>query len=819
MTHEIGQAARSLVKRPGVAVPAIAVLAMGLGTFVAVSSVVERLLLRPIPARQLGSLVVGWETDPSEPDSLVEVSLPYFFDLRAQSRSFVEMAAFGSVNWSHEIPGAERLEQVPAAAVSASFFHTLGASPLLGRTFEPREDEPGAEPVLVLSYGLWQRRFSGDASVLGSTLPTGERIVGVMPRNFDYPQGAQLWKPVVGELESVRATMEPLAFRGLGVLYIVGRLGPGVSLDAARSELGDIAARLSLTDGFSTNGWRFALVPIVDHYLGTSTRRALEALAAAASLLLLLACANTALLLLAHTMERRNELAVRQALGASGTRLLLTASIRSLLVTSVACVAGSLMAMAALRGVAAYGPDNLPGIRDLGLDASSLVVGGLATLAVALIVTLAPAWYSLRQPVAPTLKRGAGAHTDPRGWALGRMLVGSEVAVAVVLLVGSALLVRSLDNLMQVDLGFDPDHTVSFSVDRRDAEGQPQQDPAFVEAFTQRLRALPDVAAAGAVFLRPLEHGPIGSDGWVLTEGTPLDRASVVANSVSVNWQVATPGYFRAIGTRIVTGRGFSEADSVDAPKVVVVSESVARRCWPGEDPLGKRLHTHGAAISFEDGRFFDVEWMEVIGVVEDARYRGIQRPRPAVYLSYLQAPSPPRHYVVRTHGDPLAVVDAARGAARSLDRTAIVGDVATLESLVDRALVPWRFTAVLLTGFAAVALVLTASGLLGVLHRFVTLHTREIAIRVAVGATPADVTRRVLGQGVASTLVGVAAGIAASFALAGSLGALLYGVSAHDPTSHVAASAFILALASLTCWLPARRAATTDPARVLRAE
>jgi putative ABC transport system permease protein len=327
------------------------------------------------------------------------------------------------------------------------------------------------------------------------------------------------------------------------------------------------------------------------------------------------------------------------------------------------------------------------------------------------------------------------------------------------------------------------------------------------------------VAAAGAISLRPLEHGPIGSDAWVLTEGTPLDQRSVVAGSVSVNWQVATPDYFRAVGTRLIAGRGFSEADAVDAPKVVVVSESVARRCWPGEAPIGKRLHTHGASITFENGRFSDVEWMTVVGVVEDARYRGIQRPRPAVYLSYRQAPSLPRHYVVRAQGDPLAVIGAAREAARSLDRTALVGDVATLESLVARALVPWRFAGSLLTGFASVALLLTVSGLLGVLYQFVTLRTREIAIRMAVGATPGNVTRRVLAQGLAMTLLGLAVGIAASLGLAGSLAALLYGVSGHDPWSYLGASAVIVGLATLACWLPARRAAATDPIVVLRAE
>ncbi len=819
-------ALRRLFRRPGQTAAMVLILALGTGVSTAVFSVVQRVLLRPLPVGELDRLVVAWETDPTEAGSLVEVSYPYFLDWRAQSRSFEDLAAFGSVNWGFEFKGPPRREAVSAAFVSASFFETLRARPLLGRTFRPDEDEPAAGHVVVLGYALWQRRFAGDPAVVGRKVTRGDEpftIVGVMPREFDFPHGASVWVPVGPELDAVRrrGSMAPVTFRSLGVLYVVGRLKDGISRDTARTDLAGISHRLSLADGFSTVGWSARLVSLVDHHLGASTRQALEALAVASGFVLVLACANVAILLLVGASSRRTDLAVRKAMGASTGRLAFHQLAESALVALAGGVVGTLLAGGAVRAVVAFGPSGVPGLQDVSVDSRALGFALLVTALAAVVVALPPAWLVSRLEVAPILKTGGGrVGPDRRGSYLDRLLVTSEVALSVVLVVGSGLMVRSLGKLLQIDLGFVPDRALSFSVDLAHEKDPPMvESRAFYGALIERLAALPGVEAVGAVYLRPLELGPIGSDNWVVVEGQPLDRASVTAHSISVNWEVATPDYFRAAGTRLLAGRGFSEYDTADAPKVVVVSESLARRGWPGQNPVGKRLNTYGAASELKDGTLVNVEWQTVVGVVEDSRYRGIQNPRPDVFLACGQAPASVQYVVVRTAREPLALVGAVREQVKAIDPEAEVRDLTTMVHLVDRALAPWRFSSALLTGFAFAALILTASGLFAVLHNFVSGRTREIAIRMALGAEPRRILSFVLGQGLRVTGLGLALGGALSLVLARSLAALLYGVSERDPWTYLGGAALILLVAALACLLPARRAARVDPTLALRSE
>ena len=817
-------ALRRVLRRPGLNTAIVLILALGIGISTAVYSVVRRVLLRPIPVSDLDRLVVAWEADPSQTNSLIEVSYPYFLDWRAENRSFDDMAAFGSVNWSHEWRGEPRRETVPMAAVSWSFFDTLRAVPALGRTFLPRDDEPGAERVLVLSHGLWQRRFGGNPAVVGHTVAGGDgpyTIVGVMAQEFEFPQGAQVWKPLAAELEGARRSMQPAAFRGLGVLYVLGRLKAGVAADSAQADLAELSRRLSVTDQFSALGWSARLVPLVDHYLGASTRRALEALAVASGFVLLLACANVAVLLLVRAIGRRTDLAVRRALGAGALRAVLPDVAEAGLLALGGGFVGVLLARWTVQAAVAFGPSEMPGLREVTIDAGAFGFVFLATVGVAAFVALAPAAIAARLAILPTLQSGGrGGGRDRRGHQLTRLLVASEVALSIVLLVGSGLMVKSLGRLLRIDLGFVPEHALSFSVGLA-----PEKYPTIVErrAFyrllIEGLRPLPGVVAVGGVHNRPLEFGPIGTDGAVMAEGTPLDMASVQAQSVIVNWEVATPDYFRAIGTRLLEGRTFSEHDTADAPKVVVVSQSLVRRLWPGENPLGKRLHTNGAKADFKDGVFVDVEWQTVVGVVEDARYRGIQNPRPDVYLADGQAPESAPFLVVRTTGDPLAMADSARDAVRAIDPAAEVGGLTTMTALVDRALAPWRFTSALLIAFAAAGLALTASGLFAVLHHLVSARTREIAVRMALGAEPRRMRAYVLGQGLRVTAVGLLAGLGISFVLARSLSALLYEVRAGDPGSYLAGAGLIILVAVVACLLPAGRAARVDPATALRSE
>jgi putative ABC transport system permease protein len=813
-----------LFRRPGRSAAVVLILALGIGTSTAVYSVVRRVLLRPIPIPQLDRLAVAWEAERSRNDELIEVSLPYFLEWRAENHSFEDLAAFGSVSWSHEFKGPPRRETVPSSAVSASFFDTLRARPLLGRTFLSRDDEPGAGRVLVLSYGLWQRRFAGDPGVVGRAVLGSEQaftIVGVMPKEFDFPQGAQMWTPVAAELESARRSMSPGAFRGLDVLYVVGRLKPGVALEWARADLAAISQRSSLADGLSATGWDARLVPLVDHYLGTSTRRALEALAVASGLVLLLSCANVTVLLLVQAIARRADLAVRQALGAGAVRAALPGVVEGGLLAFAGGVLGTLVARWAVGVVVAWGPPEMPGLRDVTIDSAALTFALVTTTVVAALVSLAPAAIASRLAIVPALKAGGrGGGTDRRAARLSSFLVASEVALSVVLLVGCGLMVQSLSRLLKIELGFVPDRSLSFSVGI-----DPGKYPETVDrrgicrAVAARLVGLPGVEAVGAVSLRPLELGPIGSDNWVFPEGLPLDLASVRDHSVKANWEVATPDYFRAVGTRILEGRSFSEHDSDEATKVVVVSRSLARRLWPGASALGKRLHTYGARADFKDGNFLDVEWQTVVGVVEDARYRGIQNPRPDVFLSYGQTAESAQFFVVRTTGDPLALAGAVREEVHAIDPDVQVDGLTTMAGLVDRALVPWRFTSALLAGFAVAGLVLTASGLFAVLHHLVSSRTREIAIRMALGAAPQRVRSFILGEGLRVTALGLLPGIGLSLVLARSLSTLLYEVGERDPGSYLAGAVFVGLVAVAACLLPARRAARVDPASALRSD
>jgi putative ABC transport system permease protein len=817
---------RGMGRRLGFTAVAVVTLALGIGVSTAVFSLVWPVLLRPIPVPELNRLVVAWETDPSETGSVVEVSFPYFLDWRAQSGSFEDLAAFGSVNWSYELKGSPRRETVPAAFVSASFFDTLRARALLGRTFLPREDEPASPRIVVLSYALWQRRFSGSPAVVGTSVTGGDQpftIVGVMPKEFDFPRGAELWAPVGPELDAVRRreSMTPDAFKGLGVLYVVGRLKNGVSLETARTELAGISHRLSLADGLSGVGLGARLVPLVEHYLGRSTRQALEALAVASGFVLLLACANVAVLLLVQAIGRRTDLAVRRALGASDARVALHQIAESVLLAGAGGVAGTLLAKWAVQAVVALGPTEMPGLQDVSLDGRALGFALVITVVAGVLVGLAPVWLASRFTIAPILNSGrGGVGPDRRGWHLSRLLVTAEVALSIVLLVGCGLMVRSLGKLLQVGLGFVPGHTLSFSVDlAREKYPTGVERRAFYRGLIERLAVLPGVEAVGAVYNRPLEYGPIGMDDFIVVEGQPLDTASVMANSVKVNWEAATPDYFRAVGTRLVEGRTFTEHDTEDAPKVVIVSQSLARRSWPGETPLGKRLHTADAKWELNKGTFINVEWQTVVGVVEDARYRGIQDPRFDVYLPYGQAPAALHHFVVRTSDDPLMLAGAVREQVRAIDGDAAVGDVTTLSRLVERALTPWRFSSALLTGFGLAALVLTASGLFAVMHHFVSGRAREIAIRMAVGAEPRRVRAFVLRQGLGVTARGLALGLVLSLVLTRSLSALLYGVGEGDPWTYLGGAALIGLVATVACLLPARRAARVDPAAAMRSE
>lgn len=813
---ELRLAVRGAARRPGFAAATVLILAVGIGTATAVYSIVQRVLLRPLAVADIGRLVVAWETSAETP--LIEVSLPYFHEWRARSRSFDDMAAFGSVSWRDVLRTPSGIETVEHVAVSASFFDTLRARPRLGRGFVAADDELGAPRVAVLSHGFWRARFAGDPNIVGTHIVLGDdsfRVVGVMSEGVDFPKGTQLWTPVgryVLELHARESHSREFQ-RGLGVLYVVARLKDGVPLRAAETELAELTRQLSIADAFSKLGWGARIVPLLDHHLGAETRRALEALGLASLFILLLACANVAALFLVRAIGEGPSLAIRRALGASAGRVALHQLAQSAVLSAFGGALGTLIAYAAIAMVVAWGPAEVPGLRDVRVDGAALGFALLVTFGTALLVAAPAAIVFSRTATIPLLKSGErGGGMDRRGWSVGRVLVASEVALSLVLLVGSSLVLRSLSNLLHVELGFVPDRTLSFTVKTvRDFKGR-----SLPRELIERLDGLPGVEAAGAVHVRPLEHGPIGSDHRIFPEGHGTDAEAVRTRSVGATWQIVTPDYFRAIGTRLVDGRAFSEADHATAPKVVILSESAARRLWPGRPAIGRRVNTGGARW---DPKKSVYEWQTVVGVVEDARYRGLQVSRPDVYVPYEQAGGSLEYFVLRTTGDPALAIGAVREQVRALDPAAAVERLTTMRSLVDAALAPWRFTGALLLAFATAALVLTASGLCAVLHHFVARRTREIAIRMALGAQPGQVRALIVRQGAAVAAAGVAVGLAVSVPLSSLLAALRFGVAPHDAASSLGAAVVLAIVAAVASFVPARRATLVQPVVALRSE
>jgi len=803
--QDLRYAARSLRSRPLLVAVAVAVLALGIGASTAVFSVVDAVLLRPLPFADARRLVLAWQRSPDDSVPFIEVSYPDYLDWRQQARAFESMAIIPTVNQGFVLAGDEPL-QVQGRLVSGNFFDVLGARALVGRTLRPDDDRAGASRVVVLGHGLWQRRFGGDPAVVGRTIVvdgTPMDVVGVMPRFFRYPPKAEMWTPVVP------AIPEAVANRGVCWAIVVGRLAPGVRLAQARGELNGIVAGLAKTNPYAPAD-AAVLTPLTDEFFGPA-RPALLVLLAAVLLVLLVACANVSALLLARAADRQREIAVRLALGASRARLVRQLLCESALIALAGVVGGIVMARWSLDALVALVPADVPRLQDAAIDARVLAFTVALAAGAALLAGLAPALLASRPSLTDALE--GGARTAGPGRAQRRLqglLVGTEAAVALVLLAGAGLMAQTFQNLRRVDLGYDPRHVLALEVAAPHGKYEkPAAWRALYERLVERVDRLPGVEASAGVFLRPL-WGQMGND-WFFTVEGQSDADS--RRNPHVNLESVTPGYFGTMRTPRRRGRDFTDRDAEGAPGVAIVSDGFARRYWPGQDPIGKRLK-----IPLPESPYH-LTWLTVVGVVADARYREIQASRLDLYLSYLQSPYGPRHLVVRTSGDPLAIAPAVRAIVRDVDRDLLAEDITSMESLVEAALGGPRFGMQLLSAFALAALALAALGTYGVMAFLVGRRTREIGVRMALGARGADVLSLVLGQGLRPVLAGLAVGAAGSLALGRAIASLLFGVAPHDATTMAGASAVLAAVAAAACYLPARRAARLDPAVALRRE
>jgi len=713
---------------------------------------------------------------------------------RNQNKSFEDLAVFDPT-WV-TLTGAAEPEQVMSIRASANLFSLLGVRPLLGRTFTADEEQQKVR-VVVLSHGLWRRRFGASPGILGQTLEidgVSSQVIGVMSESF-LPDGEnRIWEPhtLFPDWEAQKAQ------RGTGSWQVVGRLKPQVSLEQAQTEMSAIAQRLEQAYPDANKGLGVNLVPIQLQFTGSNVRLALWMLFGAVVLVLLIACTNVANLMLARGIAREREMAIRMALGAGRMRLVRQLLTECSLLALLGGAVGLLMAVWGIQALKSFGPPNLPRLDGVAIDTRALAFTTIVSLLTGLLFGLAPALkISQTQP---------GAALKERRSASGGLLVITEFGLAVLLLAGAGLLLRSFSKLQAVDPGFDPAQalTIQLTPARNSTADQWR---VFYGQLSERVAALPGVEAVGLTSEIFISGNP---DGLITVEGAAPEVAATAR--IPFRRDVISEGLFRTLRVPLRTGRFFNSQDNPGAVPVTIINETMARRFWPGEEALGKRFKL-GPAQS-------DSPWLTVVGVVGDMRRQNLERqPIAQIFRPYLQSSQRRMILLARTTGEPTQLAPLVRNEIRALDKTVLVNGVGTLESLLARNVAQRRFQTWLLTLFSALALLLSAVGIYGLIHQSVALCTREIGTRMALGAQPRDVLRLVIGQGMSLALCGVGIGLLAAFGLTRVLTGLLFGVTATDPTTFIATPLLLLLVALLACYLPARQATKVDPLVALRHE
>jgi predicted permease len=800
MLRDLGQdlryGLRMLVKNPGFTIVAVIALALGIGANSAIFSVVNTVLLRPLPYKNPDALVMIWEEASHLGFPRNTPSPANFIDWRTQNTVFEGMAAMAEKSFN--LTGVGEPERLDGRRVSANLFSLLGVDAQLGRTLGPEEDKPGTR-VVVLSYGLWQRRFGSDPGIIGRPLTlSGESytVVGVMPRSFQFPtREDQLWVPIAFPAEEASQ-------RGNHYLEVVGRIKPGVSLKQAQAEMDTIAARLAQQYPDYNVRIGNVVTPLHEQVVG-DIRPALLVLLGAVGFVLLISCANVANLLLARAAVRQKEIALRLALGASRSRLTRQFLAESVLLAALGGGVGLVLSLVGINILKAFIPENISQAQAINVDGKVLLFTVLVSLVTGLIFGLAPATQASNFNVNDTLKEGGrDSASGTRGNRIRSLLVISEVAVSFILLIGAGLLINSFFHLRNLDPGYRADHLLTMKVALPETKYPDKERRApFYAELLRRVRSLPGVQSAAVASNLPLTYNgdsmPIGVEGR--PDPPPDQRPDVILRVVS-------PGYFSTMGIPLVAGRDFTEQDKGDAVRAVVVSEKTARHFWPGQDPIGKRLKP-GSTTS-------DSPWREVVGIVKDVRQNDfVAEPKMQMYMAYEQVGSfAPNALVVRTNVEPLSLGASVRRTVWEVDKDQPVSDIRSMDEIVSVAVARQRFSMLLLGVFAALALVLAAVGIYGVMSYSVAQRTREIGIRIALGATKSDVLKLAVGHGLRLVLIGVAIGLASALILTRVMSSLLFGISATDPTTFAAISLVLISVALVASYIPALRATKVDP-------
>ncbi len=793
---DLKYAFRMMLKHRSFTFIAVLAVALGIGANTAIFSVVNGVLLRPLPYHAPEQLVTVLHNGSSP------VAPANFFDLRQQSESFESIAA--AQWWEPNLTGRDQPEHLRGLQLSADMFHLLGVNPALGRAFIAGEDQPGNDHVVVLTNRLWQRRFGGDKNIIGQqlTLDGGSyTVIGVMPPEFEFAPfwatHSELWVPLN---LSARAND-----RDGQSLRVFGRLKPGVSREQAQAEVATIFSRLEQQYPDANKGLALTVDSLHEKAVG-KTKTALLILLGAVGFVLLIACANVANLLMTRATARQKEIALRTALGASRTRIARQLLTESVVLALLGGGFGLLLGILGLRMLPRLGPENLPRMQTIGIDIYVLGFTLFISLVTGFLFGLAPVFQIRKASFSAALKEGGRGATDGGRRSLGRRtLVISEVALALMLLIGSGLLVRSFLRLVAVDPGFDPHNVLTMTISLAGSELKtgPQR-AAFFNQLTDRVGSLPGVESASAI-----NHLPLAGDLWTLgftIEGRPALSPGETQGTV---YRIVRPDYFKTMGATLLQGRDFSARDNDQSPGVVIVNESLARRYWPSETPIGKRITVANDGLR------------EIVGIVKDTRQgEWSAQAKPEAYLPHLQVPSPRgMTLVVRSSSDPLSLVGAVKNAVWAIDKNLPVSEVRTMDDVVSDAVGPQRFNTILLGLFSAVALMLAVVGIYGVLSDSVTARTHEIGVRMALGAQPSDVLRMVVGQGMLLVLIGIATGLFGAYLLTQLMSTLLYQVTTTDPATFVAVPVALAAVALGACLIPARRATKVDPLVALRYE
>jgi putative ABC transport system permease protein len=805
--QDVRYGARMLAKNPGFTALTALILALGIGANAAIFSVVEAVLLRPLAFREPQRIVALWQNNRKDKIDREDATPANFVDWRAQNTVFEEMAAINP--WSMDFTGGSEPETIRSANVTRGFFEILGVQAARGRTFLPEEYEAGKNRVVVLTHGLWQRKFGGHPGVIGQVISLDNEpttIVGVLPEDFflRFSRGDRARRPEMYAPQVVAG--EDWENRVSTYLEVVARLKPGVTVAQAQSEMDVIARRLEQQYPRENSQVGITVVPLPEQVVG-GVQAGLLILLGGVGLVLLMACANVANLLLARGHHRLRELAVRAALGAGRSRLIGQLVTEGFLLSLLGLAGGLLLAWALVPAIVALSPADTPRIQDVGLNLPVLTFAMLIAALTGIAFGVLPSLQLTRGNLQSFLKEGArGALGGTRAGRLRTALVVSQVALAMVLLVGAGLLMRSFFTLLGVERGF-THHAVALEVYVWDRYTTSEARTQYFHDVAEKLRTLPGVTAAGAVSSAPFltsNHAPSIAAQVEGRPPLPVEQAPTVYSIL------ATPDYFRAMAIPLISGRAFTDADDAKAPRIAIINTTMARQLWGQEDPLGRKFN-----VTFRQGTYA----FEVVGIVGDVRHRLDRPPRPEFYRPHAQSPIGSMTIVVGTQSDPAPMLAAIKQGVWEVNPTQPFYNETTLQQLIEGSLETRRFQLLLLAGFSALALVLAAVGIYGVISFLTVQRTHEIGVRVALGAQRGDILSMVFRHGLQLAGAGVALGIAAALAATRLLGTLLFGVTPSDPVTYAAISAVLLAAGLLACWLPAHRATRVDPLGALRHE